>query len=236
MSAIKTVYQYQGKSFSPERLKNYVLRVLVRDQLLVYVVLDQDNQILATREYHASSPLETADFIDAVKEEDYFLKEDYGAKQVVSGTLAFSLIPNQFFVSGRVKEFAGALVRDTATPGEEPDHLEYLKMDKTGATAIFTVPNNLKEKCDDLLDDPDYIPSCQSMIRMAADLVQPGKDLLLTTIFSNQFVITGMKQGRLMLWSADCLALPMITARLQIWSTSFNWFPTCWTWMRRRPY
>lgn len=199
LSSVNTAYQYQGKSFSPERLKNYLFRILVRDQLLVYVVLDENNKILASREYHSKEPLEMNAFLDAVKEEDYFLKEEYGSTQVVSGTLAFSLIPNQFFVSSRVKEFAGTLVRETAGPGETPDHLEYMEMDKTGATAIFTVPNNLKEKCDDWLDGPEYIPSCQPLIRMAANLTPPGKDLLMTTIFSNQFVVTGMKNGRLML-------------------------------------
>lgn len=199
LSSVYTAYQYQGDSFSPQRLKNYSLRILVRDQLLVYVVLDKDNKILVTREYHSKSHLEMNEFLNLVKDQDYFLKEDYGSSQVVSGTLAFSLIPNQFFVSDRVKEFAGTLVRETADPGTAPDHLEYLEMDKTGATAIFTVPSSLKEKCDAWLDGPDYIPSCHPLIKMASELTAPGEDLLMTTLFSNQFVVTGMKNGRLML-------------------------------------
>ena len=202
MSSVNTLYQYQGKSFSPERLKSYTLKILIRDQLLVYVVLDPDHRIIAIREYQASATSDMLDLIGEIKEEDYFLKEEYGSIQVVSGTLSFSLIPNKFFVSGRVKEFAGTLVRDTAGPGEKPDHLEYLKMDKTGATAIFTVANDLKERCDQYLEGPEYTPACRSQIRMAAELTPPGKDLLLTTLFSNQFVVTGMKNGRLMLCNA----------------------------------
>lgn len=138
-------------------------------------------------------------FLNEVKEQDYFLKEDYGVSQVVSGTLAFSLIPNQFFVSERVKEFAGTLVRETTDPDKSPDHLEYLRMDKAGATAIFTVSGNLKKECDDWFEGPEYIPSCEPLIKMAVGLTDYGKDLLITTLFSNQFVVTGMKNGRLML-------------------------------------
>ncbi len=202
LSSVYTAYRYQGQSFSPKRLKNYLLRILVRDQTLVYVVLDKAHKILATREYHAKSHLEMDDFLEEVRAQDYFLKEEYGVSQVVSGTLAFSLIPNQFFVSERVKDFAGTLVRETTDPGKSPDHLEYLKMEKTGATAIFTVPGSLKEKCDDWLEGPEYIPSCEPLIKMAAGLTAPGKDLLMTTLFSNQFVVTGMKNGRLMLCNA----------------------------------
>lgn len=195
MSTINSTYQYQSKEFNPESLKAYTIRILVRDQVLIYAVLNGNGKVIAIREYQGPAQLEAGQLFSKVQEEDYFLKESYGRTEVVSGSLSFSLIPNQFFVSNRVKEFAGALIQ----AGSNPDHLEYLQMDRTGTTAIFTVPSELKELCDTHLEEPVYIPSCQPLINMGRAMAHENKDLLVVTLFSNQFVITGMKQGKLAL-------------------------------------
>gem|GEM_PF-6391029 len=195
MSTTNATYQYQSKAFSPESLKAYTIRILVREHVLTYVVLNGTGKVVAIRQYHGSGQLEPGALFNQVHKEDYFLKESYGKTEVVSGSLSFSLIPNQFFVSNRVKEFAGALIKE----GNNPDHLEYLQMDRTGTTAIFTIPSELKDLCDTELEDPVYIPSCQPLINMGRSMANPSKDLLVVTLFSNQFVITGMKQGKLAL-------------------------------------
>lgn len=161
----------------------------------MYTVLTADSKILAVNEYHTHNPLPFDEFFEAVYKKDYFLKEDYAAVEVVNGTLSFSLIPSQMFAPARIAEFAGALIKEKV----DADHLAYREMDLAQATAIFSIPNQVKKKCDFYFKSPEYIPSCQPIMNMADFLAEEGGNLLLLTIFPNQFVITGIKQGKLSL-------------------------------------
>ena len=193
MDSIYSSYHHQSKSFQPERLGSYRLRVLVRENTLLYVVLNSDSKILAVNEYHSNSPLPFEEFFDGVVKMDYFLKEDYSSVEIVNGTLSFSLIPSKIFVPAHIKEFAGAMIKEKVGA----DHLTFRKMDQAEATAIFSIPHLVKQKCDQHFKAPEYIPSCQPIMNMADFLAETSGNLLLLTIFKKQFVITGIRNGRL---------------------------------------
>lgn len=165
----------------------------MREGLLQYAVVSETHKILAAKEYRTKKKMDFATFFDAVFEQDYFLKEDYSSVRVINGNLEFSLIPTQFFEPKQVKEFAGALIKDNF----EVDHLEYRSMDEGGATAIFTVPFPLKQKCDFYLESPEYVPFCLHSINMCYRLAAKHPNLLLVNIFEGEFVITGMTDGKL---------------------------------------
>lgn len=196
--SVFTAYQHQSEAFQPEHLKSYRLRLLVRDQLLQYVVLSEDSRILAVKEYRSNANLDYADFLETVYQQDYFLKEDYKQVQVINGTLAFSLIPTRYFQASKVKEFAGALIKDNF----DTDHLEYCPIDRAGATAVYTIPFPIKQKCDFYFQEPEYVPSCEPLINLASFLSQTYPDQLLLTLFDTQFVLTAMKNGKLCLCNA----------------------------------
>lgn len=196
--SIYTAYQHQSEAFQPEFLKGYRLRLLVREHLLQYAVLSPESRIIAVKEYRTDSDMGQAEFLEAVYQQDYFLKEDYQSVQVINGTLGFSLIPTRYFQPSRVKEFAGALIKDQF----DADHLEYCSVDRAGATAVYAIPFSIKQKCDFYFQEPDYIPSCEPLINMASFLSETYPDQLLLTLFDNQFVLTGMKGGKLCLCNA----------------------------------
>ena len=172
--------------------------MLMRENLLQFAVLSEKGKILAIKEYRTKSDMDFAEFFDAVYGQDYFLKEEYAGVEVVNGTLEFSLIPTQYFQPKMVQEFAGALIKDNF----DVDHVAFRSVDSAGATAVYTVPFPLKQKCDFYFDAPEFIPFCQPAINMASQLAKNHPDMVLVNIFDKQFVITGMKNGKLHLCNA----------------------------------
>ncbi|MEM0995794.1 MAG: DUF3822 family protein [Bacteroidota bacterium] len=198
VETIYSAYQHQSAQFEPEQVRNNSLRLLMRPNLLQYAVLSEAGKILAAKEYRSKIDLDYSDFFDAVYAQDYFLKEDYASIRVINGTLEFSLIPTRLFQPKQVKEFAGALIKESF----EVDHLDYRNMDAGHATAIFTVPFPVKQKCDFYLEAPEYVPFCLPAINLAVALADTYPDLILVHIFAGEFVLTGLKAGNLHICNA----------------------------------
>lgn len=165
----------------------------MRPGMMQYAVLSESDKILAAKEYRTKKEMGYADFFDAVYAQDYFLKEDFSSVRVINGTLDFSLIPTSRFRPKQVKEFAGALIRES----EKVDHLDYRNMDVGEATAIFMVPFPVKQKCDFYLDEPEYVPFCLPAINMAVSMAEDYKELVSVNIFEGEFVVTAVKEGQL---------------------------------------
>lgn len=198
MSNVYSAYQHQSSAFQPEKLGQYRLRLVLRPGLLTYAVLSETGQILAVKEFRSKSPMDFPAFFDAIYAQDYFLKEEYKAVEIVDSSLEFSLIPTAFFKPQQVREFAGALIREDV----DVDHLAFIDMAASGTTAIYTVPFHVKQKCDSSFQSPDYHPLCELLITMAEDLSRQHPQLLLVHVFERQFVVTAMKDGRLQLCNA----------------------------------
>ncbi|MBK9451221.1 MAG: DUF3822 family protein [Bacteroidetes bacterium] len=198
MSNIYSAYQHQSSAFQPEKLKQYRLRIVYRPDLLLYAVLSEENKLLAVKEYRSKVPMSFPEIFDQVYAQDYFLKEDYRAVEMVNSSLEFSLIPTVFFKPQQVRELAGALIKENA----DLDHLEYRDMEHSGATAIYTVPFPMKQKCDHFFPDLQYQPFCYLMVNMGLEMVAQHPNLLLLHIFEKQFVITAFKDGILQLCNA----------------------------------
>ncbi|MBL0018089.1 MAG: DUF3822 family protein [Bacteroidetes bacterium] len=198
MSNIYSAYQHQSSAFQPEKLKQYRLRIVYRPDLLLYAVLSEENKLLAVKEYRSKVPMSFPEIFDQVYAQDYFLKEDYRAVEMVNSSLEFSLIPTVFFKPQQVRELAGALIKENA----DLDHLEYRDMEHSGATAIYTVPFPMKQKCDHFFPDLQYQPFCYLMVNMGLEMVAQHPNLLLLHIFERQFVITAFKDGLLQLCNA----------------------------------
>lgn len=198
MSNIYSAYQHQSSAFQPEKLKQYRLRIVYRPDLLLYAVLSEENKLLAVKEYRSKVPMSFPEIFDQVYAQDYFLKEDYRAVEMVNSSLEFSLIPTVFFKPQQVRELAGTLIKENA----DLDHLEYRDMEHSGATAIYTVPFPMKQKCDHFFPDLQYQPFCYLMVNMGLEMVTQHPNLLLLHIFEKQFVITAFKDGILQLCNA----------------------------------
>ncbi len=198
MSNIYSAYQHQSSAFQPEKLKQYRLRIVSRPDLLMYAVLSETNKILAVKEYRSKVPMEFPAIFDLVYAQDYFLKEDYRSVEMVNSSLEFSLIPTVFFKPQQVRELAGALIKENA----DLDHLEYRDMEHSGATAIYTVPFPMKQKCDHFFQELQYQPFCYLMVNMGLEMVAQHPNLLLLHIFERQFVITSFKDSTLQLCNA----------------------------------
>ncbi len=198
MSNVYSAYQHQSSSFQPEKLKQYRLRIVSRPGLLLYAVLNEENRILAVKEYRAKSPMEFSDFFDAICAQDYFLKEDYSRVEFVNSNLEFSLIPTIFFKPQQVRELAGALIKENV----EADHLEFAEMVDSGATAIYTVSQQTKQKCDHYFHGLAHQPFCQLMVSMGLETSQLYPQLMLLHVFDRQFVITAFKESKLQLCNA----------------------------------
>ncbi len=198
MSNIYSAYQHQSSAFQPEKLKQYRLRIVYRPDLLLYAVLSEENKLLAVKEYRSKVPMSFPEIFDQVYAQDYFLKEDYRAVEMVNSSLEFSLIPTVFFKPQQVRELAGTLIKENA----DLDHLEYRDMEHSGATAIYTVPFPMKQKCDHFFPDLQYQPFCYLMVNMGLEMVAQHPNLLLLHIFEKQFVITAFKDGILQLCNA----------------------------------
>ncbi len=198
MSNIYSAYQHQSSAFQPEKLKQYRLRIVSRPDLLLYAVLSENNKLLAVKEYRSKVPMAFPELFDLVYTQDYFLKEEYRSVEMVNSSLEFSLIPTVFFKPQQVRELAGALIKENA----DLDHLEYRDMEHSGATAIYTVPFPMKQKCDHFFAELQYQPFCYLMVNMGLDMVAQHPNLLLLHIFEKQFVITAFKEGTLQLCNA----------------------------------
>lgn len=164
----------------------------------MYVVLSADNKIFAIKEYRAKKKMEFSEFFDAIYAQDYFLKEDFAEIEIINSSLEFSLIPTAFFKPQQVHDFAGALIKDDYSM----DHVDYLNMESSGATAIYTVPFPMKQKCDYYFPESSYQPICKLMIGMGLDMAKVYPDLVLLHIFDRQFVITACKAGKLQICNA----------------------------------
>jgi lysozyme family protein len=82
---------------------------------------------------------------------------------MVNSSLEFSLIPYGFFqAAAGAGNLAGALIKENA----DLDHLEYRDMEHSGATAIYTVPFPMKQKCDHFFPELQYQPFCYLMVNM----------------------------------------------------------------------
>ncbi len=180
-------------------LKQYCLRIVARPSLLLYAVISQDNCLLAVKEYRAKSPMDFSDFFDAIYAQDYFLKEEYARVEFLNSNLEFSLIPTVFFKPQQVRELAGALIKED-TAGM--DHLEYAELPESGAIAIYTVSNSVKQKFDHYFQGMVHRPFCQAMVNLGLSMTQAHPQLLLLHVFDRQFVITAFKEGRLQLCNA----------------------------------
>lgn len=198
MSTVYSAYQHQSSSFQPEKLKAYHLRIVIREDLLMYAVLGENDTIFAIKEYRSKKKMEFADFFDAIYAQDYFLKEDFAGIEIVNCSLEFSLIPTAFFKPQQVHDFAGALIKDDYSM----DHVDYLALETAGATAIYTVPFPMKQKCDYYFPDCTYQPICKLMIDMTLDMAKVYPDVVLLHIFDRQFVITACRGGKLQLCNA----------------------------------
>ncbi len=198
VSNVYSAYQHQSSAFQPEKLKQYRLRIATRPSLLLYAVLSEENRILAIKEYRAKSPMGFAEFLDAIYAQDYFLKEDYDSVEFVNSNLEFSLIPTVFFKPQQVHELAGALITDSV----EAQHLEYVDMVDSGATAIYTVSGPIKDKFDHYFNSMKQLPFCQSMVNLGLELAPVHPQLLLLHVFDRQFVITAFKDSKLQLCNA----------------------------------
>jgi hypothetical protein len=198
VSNIYSAYQHQSSAFQPEKLKQYRLRIVSRPSLLLYAVLSEQDKILAVKEYRSKVPMGFPEMFDEVYAQDYFLKEDYRTVEIVNSSLEFSLIPTAFFKPQQVRELAGALIKENT----DLDHLEYRDMERSGATAIYTVPFPMKQKCDHFFTEIQYQPFCYLMVNMGLEMVAQHPNLLLVHIFERQFVITAFKDGNSQLCNA----------------------------------
>ncbi|MFN8393626.1 MAG: DUF3822 family protein [Bacteroidia bacterium] len=213
MSNVYTAYQHQSTAFQPEMLKHYRLRIVYRPSLLLYAVLSEHNRILAVKEYRAKAPMAFPEFFDEVYAQDYFLKEDYQSVEIINSSLEFSLIPTAFFKPHQVRELAGALIKEDT----ELDHLAYMDMARSGATAIYTVAMPLKNKCDTSFHDLQYQPFCHLMVNMGLEMMAQHPSLVLLHIFEKQFVITAFKDTQLQLCNAyDFEGVPDLVYFLQL--------------------
>lgn len=198
MSQVYSAYQHQSAAFQPEKLKQYRLRLVSRPGLLLYAVLSERGNILAVKEYRSKVQMEFPAFFDEVYSQDYFLKEEYGSVEIVNSSLEFSLVPTAFFKPQQVRELAGALIKENV----DVDHLEYRDMERSGATAIYTVPYPVKLKCDHFFPDLEYQPFCHLMVNMGLEMSVEHPMLVLLHIFERQFVITAFSEGQLQLCNA----------------------------------
>jgi hypothetical protein len=198
LSNIYSAYQHQSSGFQPERLPSYSLRVLLRSNVLVYAVIDAKGNIMAVKEYRSKSPMDFPAFFDAIYEQDYFLKEEFDSVEIIQSNLEFSLIPTVYFKPNQVHEFAGALIKSDCSL----DHVDYTDLGMSGATAIYTVPFPVKQKCDHYFPEGKYQPVCKLMINMGMELSKVYPDLVLLHFFEKQFVITACKEGRLQICNA----------------------------------
>ncbi len=198
LSTVYSAYQHQSSSFQPEKLKSYRLRIIIREGLLLYAVLGEDDTIFAVKEYRSKKEMSFPDFFDAIYAQDYFLKEDFRDIEIVNCSLEFSLIPTAFFKPQQIHEFAGALIKGDYSA----DHVDFLELEPAGATAIYTVPFPMKQKCDYYFPDSAYQPICKLMINMALDMAKVYPDLVLLHIFEGQFIITACRAGKLQICNA----------------------------------
>jgi hypothetical protein len=198
LSNIYSAYQHQSSAFQPEKLKQYVLRIVWRPSLLMYAVISEQSTILAVKEYRSKTPMDFPAFFDEVYAQDYFLKEDYRLVEILNSSLEYSLIPTAFFKPQQVRELAGALIKEDV----DLDHLEFREMERSGATAIFTVSFPMKQKCDHFFPDLAYQPFCRSMVNMGLEMTAKHPSLVLVHIFERQFVITAFKDSQLQLSNA----------------------------------
>jgi Protein of unknown function (DUF3822) len=198
LEKVYSAYQHQSSAFLPERIKSYHLRLLLRDGLAQYAVLSDKGQILAIKEYRSKVPLDFVDFFDAMVALDYFLKEDYASVHVIYGIPEFTLVPTRYFEPAQVEAFALATIK----PNVDLDHLEYNEVPVAEATAIFSIPLVVKQKCDHHLARPTYQSVCQPVIQLANKIAQTQPDLLLLNMFAGQFLLCAIKGGRLHLCNA----------------------------------
>jgi hypothetical protein len=198
VSNVYSAYQHQSSAFQPEKLDEYRLRIVSRPGLLLYAVLSAHDQILAVKEYRSKSPMDFDEFFDAICSQDYFLKEDYQRVELVNSNLEFSLIPTIFFKPQQVRELAGALIKEDA----DIDHLEYVDMVDSGATAIYTVSHTVKRKFDQHFREITHRPFCQLMVNMGLEMTPQFPQLMLLHVFEKQFVITAFKETKLQLCNA----------------------------------
>jgi hypothetical protein len=198
VSNIYSAYLHQSSAFQPEKLSQYRLRIVSRPSLLLYAVLSDQGKILAVKEYRSKVPMDFPAFFDEVFAQDYFLKEDYHSVEMINSSLEFSLIPTVFFKPQQVRELAGALIKED----NDLDHLEYRDMERSGATAIYTVPFPMKQKCDHYFHDLQYQPFCHLMVNLGLELCAQDPNLLVLHIFERQFVITAFKDSQLQLCNA----------------------------------
>lgn len=171
---------------------------MLRENLAQYVVLSDMGKIMAVKEYRSKVPLDFADFFDAFCLQDYFVKEQYASSIVMYGVPEFTLIPTVHFVPQQIQAFAAATIKSEF----QHDQLSYCELKGSGATAVFTLPFGVKQKCDHYLNKPTYLPVCQPAVFMALSLSEKYRDLVLINMFGDQFIITAIRDGKLHLCNA----------------------------------
>lgn len=196
MEKIYSTYQHQSKNFQPERLKTYKLAVFITKDLLAYAILSREDKILAVKEYRSrTNDLEVQDFFDAVREQDYFLKEEFSEVRIIAGIPEFSLIPGRYFRPEQMKMFAEAGMKDSF----DLEHLSYRPLGHADAVAVFTIPFPLKRKCDFYFEDPEYLPICHPAVHMGVQLSEGSRNLILVNVIDQHVVITAIRDRRLQL-------------------------------------
>jgi Protein of unknown function (DUF3822) len=198
LDKVYSVYQHQSAVFQPERLKQYHLRLLLRENLAQYAVVSEQGKIMAVKEYRSKVPLDFADFFDAFCLQDGFVKEQYASTSVLYGDPVFSLVPTSMFEEAQL----AALAEATLGPGLDLAHIDHHDLPAVGATAVFALPFAVKQKCDHHLRKPTYLSASHHTIQMAASLAKAQPDLLLLTILGQRFVLTVFKGGKLHLCNA----------------------------------
>lgn len=198
MEKVYSTYQHQSKNFNSDKLKDYTLQVFIQRDLIIYSILSEEGKILAVKEYRTKSPQEPQDFLEEVMQVDNFLKLEYSSVRIIQGEMEFSLVPERFFKDSSKSAFAKILISKEFNN----DSVNYSRLTRDEAVAVFTVPYALRNKCDFHFRNPEYIPFCQPAIQMSYDLPAGNGDLLLLSIFEDRFVITGIRENRLQICNA----------------------------------
>lgn len=198
MSILFKSYHYQSGKFNAEQLGDHSLIVFLKNDVLVATIISKDSQVVSISEYRSQVPVDPSELFDLALKEEQLLSASYGKVKVIPGAFEFSLIPAKVFNRDHSKELARILISED----EDGRHVGFSELLGGDAVAVYTFPDALKKKIEDHFGKVEFMPFCRSAVGMALAHNGSNKNSLHVSVFDGQFILTGIKEGKLHICNA----------------------------------
>lgn len=189
---------YQSTHFSEDQIPFYRLYVLIQSYSIVYVVMNEEGDVLIAKELMNTQGLGLEIFVQYILETEELFYKPFGIRKIIHSHPTFALLPKSFAEGKDSLHLARILIEDSLYE----DDIEVEELTKLDASLVFPNSSFIESLCKEYFDLHQNGHVASASLRLANELKDDYPTHLLLHILEGKILISAHKDGKLILCNA----------------------------------